>query len=91
MNRRGVEFTVTQVEPGLWKWQFQIDETVTTGKTYSNLMGMAAHRVQQRIDRELNKAEQTRFVKQSRGHFKSDWSAPVACFQIRPRSATCRA
>jgi hypothetical protein len=25
-------------------------------------MGMAAHRVQQRIDRELNKAEQTRFV-----------------------------
>jgi hypothetical protein len=62
MNRRGVEFTVTQVEPGLWEWQFQIDETVTTGKTYSNLMGMAAHRVQQRIDRELNKAEQTRFV-----------------------------
>ena len=62
MNRRGVEFTVTQVESGLWKWQFQIDETVTTGKTYSNLMGMAAHRVQQRIDRELNKAEQTRFV-----------------------------
>jgi hypothetical protein len=62
MNRRGVEFTVTQVEPGLWKWQFQIDETVTTGKTYSNLMGMAARRVQQRIDRELNKAEQTRFV-----------------------------
>ena len=55
MNRRGVEFTLTQVEPGLWKWQFQIGETVTTGRTHSNLMGMAAHRVQQRIDRELNK------------------------------------
>jgi hypothetical protein len=55
MNRRGVEFTVTKVEPGLWKWQFQIGETVTTGKTHSNLMGMAARRVQQRIDRELNK------------------------------------
>jgi hypothetical protein len=44
MNRRGVEFTVTQAEPGLWKWQFQIGEKVTTGKTQSNLMGMAARR-----------------------------------------------
>ena len=56
MNRRGVEFTLTQAEPGVWKWQFQIGETVTTGKTQSNLMGMAARRVQQRIDRELGKA-----------------------------------
>jgi hypothetical protein len=55
LNRRGVEFTVTQAEPGLWKWQFQIGEKVTTGKTQSNLMGMAARRVQQRIDRELGK------------------------------------
>jgi hypothetical protein len=55
MNRRGVEFTVRQVEPGLWRWQFQIGETVTTGRTHSNLMGMVAHRVQKRIDRELNK------------------------------------
>jgi hypothetical protein len=53
--RRGVEFTLTQEAPGLWKWQFQIGETVTTGKTQSNLMGMAARRVQQRIDRELVK------------------------------------
>jgi hypothetical protein len=51
----GVEFTVMEVEPGLWKWQFQIGKTVTTGKTPSNLKGMAAHRVQQRIDRELRK------------------------------------
>jgi hypothetical protein len=55
MNRKGVEFTVTQVERGLWKWQFQIGETVTTGKTQTNLMALAARRVQQRIDRELNK------------------------------------
>jgi hypothetical protein len=58
MNRRGVEFTVTQAEPGLWKWQFQIGKTVTAGKTQSNLMGMAARRVQQRIDRELRKARE---------------------------------
>ena len=55
MNRRGVEFSLTQVEPGLWKWEFQIGDTVTIGKTQSNLMGMAARRVQQRIDRELGK------------------------------------
>ena len=55
MNRRGVEFSLTQVEPGLWKWEFQIGDTVTNGKTQSNLMGMAARRVQQRIDRELGK------------------------------------
>ena len=55
MIRRGVEFKLVQVEPGLWKWEFEIDKTVTTGKTKSNLMGMAARRVQQRIDLELRK------------------------------------
>ena len=55
MNRKGVEFSLQQIEPDLWKWQFQIGKTVTSGKTRSRLMGMAAHRVQQRIDRELNK------------------------------------
>jgi hypothetical protein len=55
MNRKGVEFSVKQIEPELWKWQFQIGATVTTGKTRSRLMGMAAYRVQQRIDRELKK------------------------------------
>ena len=53
MNRKGVEFTLMQAQPGLWKWKFQIGETITTGKTQSSLMGIAARRVQQRIDREL--------------------------------------
>jgi hypothetical protein len=56
MNRRGVEFTLHQVGPGLWKWQFQIGKTVTTGKTHSNLIGMAAHMAQKRIDLELSKS-----------------------------------
>ena len=56
MNRKGVEFSLTEVEPGLWKWQFQIGNIVTAGKTRSNLRGLAAHRVQQRIDRELKKS-----------------------------------
>ena len=55
MNRRGVEFTLVQIEPGLWRWQFQIGETVTTGKTQTSLMGMAAQRARARIDRELRK------------------------------------
>ena len=55
MKRKGVDFTLMQVAPGLWKWQFQIANTVTTGKTHANLWGMAAHRAQQRIDLELRK------------------------------------
>jgi hypothetical protein len=55
MNRRGVEFTLVRVEPGVWQWRFQIGETVSTGKTQTSLMGLAARRVQQRIDFELRK------------------------------------
>jgi hypothetical protein len=55
MIRKGVEFTLRLREPGLWEWRFQIGEAVSTGKTETNLMGLAVHRVQQRIDRELRK------------------------------------
>jgi len=55
MNRKGIEFTLMLIEPGLWRWRFQIGETVSTGKTQTSLMGMAAHRVHARIDRELKK------------------------------------
>jgi hypothetical protein len=55
MNRRGIEFTLVQVEPGLWQWQFRIGENLTTGKTKTNLKGMAARKAQQRIDPELRK------------------------------------
>jgi len=55
MNRRGIEFTLLQVEPGLWQWQFRIGEIVTAGRTKTNLKGMAARRAHERIDRELRK------------------------------------
>jgi hypothetical protein len=42
MKRKSVDFTLMRVAPGLWKWQFQIANTVTTGKTHSNRKGMAA-------------------------------------------------
>jgi hypothetical protein len=55
MNRKGIDFSLKQVEPDLWKWQFQIGDTVTTGQTRSRLMGIAVHRAQERIDLELRK------------------------------------
>jgi hypothetical protein len=61
MNHRGVDFTLIQVEPRLWQWRFQIGEAVTTGRTEANLMGLAARRVQQRIDRELRKPRDLSF------------------------------
>jgi hypothetical protein len=46
MIRKGIEFTLVEAQLGFWKWSFQIGETVKSGKTVTNLMGMAAHRVQ---------------------------------------------
>jgi hypothetical protein len=57
MNRKGVEFSLKQVDEDRWKWRYQIGETVKTGNTQTRLMGMAAHRVQQKIDRELKEAQ----------------------------------
>jgi hypothetical protein len=55
MNRKGIDFSLKQVESDFWKWQFQIGDTVTTGQTRSRLRGIAAHRAQKRIDLELRK------------------------------------
>jgi hypothetical protein len=53
MNHKGAEYSIARPEPGFWNWRFQIGETVTTGRTQTNLAGMAAYRVRERIDREL--------------------------------------
>ena len=57
MIYKGVEYTVTAVAPGIWKWQFRVDDKVITGKTEAKLDLLAIRRVQLRIDRELKKAE----------------------------------
>lgn len=57
MIHKGVEFTVTAVAPGIWKWQFCIGDRVIAGKTEAKLNLLAIRRVQLRIDRELKKAE----------------------------------
>ncbi|MGY3609679.1 hypothetical protein [Bradyrhizobium sp. Leo121] len=56
MIHKGVEYTVTPATPGVWKWQFQIGDTIKTGKTEAKLQLLAIRRVQLRIDRELKKA-----------------------------------
>jgi hypothetical protein len=60
MIYKGVEFTVIMAGPGIWTWQFQIGDTVKTGKTEARLNLLAIRRVQIRIDRELKKAAQER-------------------------------
>ncbi|MGY4225459.1 hypothetical protein ACVMIH_002820 [Bradyrhizobium sp. USDA 4503] len=54
MIHRGIEFSVTQLMAGVWKWRFQIGDRVFTGKTEAKLDLLAIRRVQLRIDRELN-------------------------------------
>jgi hypothetical protein len=57
MIHKGVEYTVTAVAPGIWKWQFRIGDRVVAGKTEAKLNLLAIRRVQLRIDRELKKTE----------------------------------
>jgi len=56
MIYKGIEFSVTAVAPGVWKWQFQIGDRPVAGKTEARLYLLAVRRVQLRIDRELKKA-----------------------------------
>jgi hypothetical protein len=56
MMNKGVEYTIAVTAvPSIWKWQFQIGETVKTGKTETKIDLLAIRRVQLRIDRELKK------------------------------------
>ena len=56
MIYKGVEYTVTAVAPGIWKWQFRIGDRVVTGKTEAKLYLLAVRRVQLRINRERKKS-----------------------------------
>jgi hypothetical protein len=56
MNHKGVEYTVTTVEPGVWKWEFRIDQKVMAGKIRTNLKGLAQRRAEAKIDLYLRQA-----------------------------------
>src|SRR4029078_12034564 len=51
----GVEFTVSAVAPGIWKWQFRIGDKVISGKTEAKLDLLAIRRGQLRIGRGVKK------------------------------------
>jgi hypothetical protein len=56
MMHKGVEYSVAVTAvPSVWKWQFQIGDTVKTGKTETKIDLLAIRRVQLRIDRELKR------------------------------------
>ncbi len=53
MNYKGIEFTVKMIEPGIWRYRFQIGRAIKAGTTKVKLELEAIQRVQKRIDREL--------------------------------------
>jgi hypothetical protein len=60
MNHKGVEYTLTMIEPGVWKWEFRIDEKVMAGKIRTNLRGLAQRRAETKIDLYFKQAARTR-------------------------------
>src|SRR6266567_8305623 len=51
MVHKGIPYSVAAtVEPDIWQWQFQIGESIRTGKTNTRLAALAARRVQMKID-----------------------------------------
>jgi hypothetical protein len=49
----GVEYILTAMAPGLWKWQCQIGDRIKTGRVKANLRLLAERRIQMAINREL--------------------------------------
>jgi hypothetical protein len=53
MTYKGMEYSLKMVEPGIWKYRFQIGRAVKIGTTKTELESLAIRRTQKRIDREL--------------------------------------
>ena len=51
MIHKGIRYSVAAtVEPDIWQWQFQIGESIRTGKTNTRLAALAERRVKMKID-----------------------------------------
>jgi hypothetical protein len=51
---KGIRYSVAATaEPDIWQWQFQIGESIRTGKTNTRLAALAARRVQMKINAAL--------------------------------------
>jgi hypothetical protein len=61
MNHKGVEYTLTMIEPGVWKWEFRIEQKkAMAGKVRTNLRRLAQRRAEAKIDLFLKQAARTR-------------------------------
>lgn len=55
MNYKGVDYTVVETTTGgVWKWQFQIGDSVRSGKTETRIELMARRRAQLKINLALS-------------------------------------
>jgi len=53
MQYKGVEYELTPVERGLWKWRFSVGDVAKVGRTKPNLKLLADRKVRMAIDRAL--------------------------------------
>ena len=56
MDYKGIEFSLKMIEPGIWKYRFQIGRAIKTGRTKTAFEHSAIRSVHTRIDRELKLA-----------------------------------
>lgn len=56
-RHRDIEYTLSNIEPDLWSWTFEIDGTTKRGTTRARLGLLAQRRVCMLIDRELKSVE----------------------------------
>ena len=55
-RHRDIQYTLTNIEPDLWSWSFEIDGKIKRGTTRVRLGLLAERRVRTVIDRELKNA-----------------------------------
>ncbi|MES5488182.1 hypothetical protein QMZ05_36045 [Bradyrhizobium sp. INPA03-11B] len=56
-RHRDIQYTLTNIEPDLWSWSFEINGKIKRGTTRVRLGLLAQRRVHTLIDRELKDME----------------------------------
>ncbi|QOZ28356.1 hypothetical protein [Bradyrhizobium sp. CCBAU 51753] len=59
-RHRDIQYTVTNIEPDLWSWSFEINGKIKRGTTRARLDLLAQRRVCTIIDRELKSLARSR-------------------------------
>ena len=59
-RHRDIQYTLTNIEPDLWSWSFEINGKIKRGTTRARLNLLARRRVCTIIDRELKSLARSR-------------------------------